>query len=564
MRLRSLASRLFVVTAVALSPAIAIAVSSVITMQRELTADLHASALRAAELLAREVEQTISGVDSVLRTVAAAPVVRLADTQACSALLAEAAAAVASISALFLLEEDGTIRCQSRSLPDVDFASRDYFAQALGSDSLVTGTWAEAVAPQTAEAHLPVALKIAGRDGAPPGVAVAFLDLVWLEQRLQRRTLPAGGSLTIVDRAGTILARVPDPQSFVGTKVRPDYLHLLDEPRPGSLDVVSQDGTKRILGYFPPAMTSSGLYVSAGYSVEEGFAPMRGLVMQALSLALLGTALASVLAYYTARVFIVRPVGVLIDTVSAWRSGDTAARTVMTGDTDEIGSAGAALDGFMTELLASRAAAQKADEARDLMQDELEHREKNLLATVQAIARQTFGQGGNAEPLRVFSDRLNAISKANRLLKQSGWDSTPLRGLIADSVSTFIGEDRDRIRLRGPDIVVKGNVATAIGMAMHELCTNAVKYGALSNDTGQVTVDWALQPADQGGAFTLVWTEAGGPPVTRPDHTGFGSKVIRHALSAQTGGSVEITHDPGGLVCRLTAPAETVLAPASA
>lgn len=236
----------------------------------------------------------------------------------------------------------------------------------------------------------------------------------------------------------------------------------------------------------------------------------------------------------------------------------------MSEDNGEIGDAGAALDAFMSEVLANREARQKADAARDLMRDELEHREKNLLATIQAVARQTFSDSGNDAALRVFSDRLNAISEANRLLKQSGWTSTPLRHLIANGVSTFIGDNHDRVETEGPDLVVKGNVATAIGMSVHELCTNAVKYGGLSNDTGKVLIQWAVQPGEKGDVFTLQWTERGGPPVIKPERTGFGSKVIKHALSAQTGGSVEIIHDPQGLICRLTAPAEAVIAPAEA
>ena len=148
---------------------------------------------------------------------------------------------------------------------------------------------------------------------------------------------------------------------------------------------------------------------------------------------------------------------------------------------------------------------------------------------------------------------------ANRLLKQSGWTSTPLRSLIMNGVATFIGDAQDRVEVRGPDLVVKGNVATALGMSIHELCTNAVKYGALSNDSGRIIIEWAIEPGERAEVFSLLWTEVGGPPVTRPERTGFGSKVIRHALSAQTGGVVEITHEPTGLVCRLTAPAETVV-----
>ncbi len=556
MRLKSLSSRLFAVTAVALLPAVAIAISNIITIQRDRTADLHSDALRTAELVSLEVEQTFAGLESVLRTLAAAPVVRTGDS-ACSGLLADAVKAVDFIAQLYILNPDGSIRCSSVPPASLDLAPAELIAQATSGKPL-PGTFHRTA---NGAPRLPLVLQI-GEDGnGTPGTAVAHLDLKWMEQRLQRRSLAPGNSLTIVDRGGIILARVPDPQTFVGTSIRPEFMSYLEEARPGSMEVLSQDGTRRILGYFPPAANASGLYISAGYSISAGLETMRTVALQGLGLALLGTALASLLAFYTARVFIARPVGVLIDTITAWRNGKTTARTGMSEENGEIGDAGAALDAFLTEVLTNREARQKADEARDLMRDELEHREKNLLATIQAVARQTFANGGNDAALRVFSDRLNAISEANRLLKQSGWTSTPLRELIANGVATFIGEDKGRVETKGPDLVVKGNVATAIGMSIHELSTNAVKYGALSTESGTILIEWGLEPGEKGEVFTLLWTERGGPPVTKPDRTGFGSKVIRHALSAQTGGTVEITHHPLGLICRLAAPAAAVIAP---
>lgn len=557
MRLKSLSSRLFVVTAVALLPALAIAVSNIVTVQRDRIADLHTDALRSAELVGLEVDQTLSGLESVLRTVAAAPVVRSSDAFGCSALLTHAASAVGFIADLYILNVDGSLRCSSVSATRLDQVDQDVVSHAKTAEKLVTGSF-----HKTADgvSHLPIALRIGGTKDGTTGFAVAHIDLAWLQQQLERRTVSPGNSLTIVDRGGTILARVPDPQTFVGTKIGSDYLPLLEETTPNSLEVLSQDGTKRILGYFPPAANASGLYVSAGYSLAEGLSTMRTVALQAVGLGLLGTAFASVLAFYTARVFIARPIGVLIDTISAWRNGNTTARTGMSEDNGEIGNAGAALDAFMVEVLLNREARKSADEARDLMRDELEHREKNLLATIQAVARQTFLDSGNRAALRTFSDRLNAISEANRLLRQSGWQSMPLQNLITNAVSTFIGDNLHRVAMTGPDLVVNGNVATALGMSIHELCTNAVKYGALSTDSGRILIEWAVEPAERGGVFTLIWTEEGGPPVTQPGRTGFGSKVIRHALSAQTGGSVEITYDPGGLTCRLTAPAAAVIA----
>lgn len=558
MRLKSLASRLFLVTAVALVPAVAIAISNIITVQRDRTADLHADALRTAELVSLEVEQTVAGLESVMRTLAAAPVVRTSDPL-CHELLADAVRAVNFIAELYIANPDGTVRCSSVPLNAMDLAPSELLARAT-TEKPLAGTFHRTATDDAP--RLPIVLRFGTGPGEAPGVAVAHLDLVWMEERLQRRSLTPGNSLTIVDRSGTILARVPEPERFVGTKIRPEFLPLLEETSPGSMDMVSQDGTARIVGYLPPATNTSGLYISAGYSISQGLETMRRVAMQALGLALLGTALAMLLAFYTARVFVARPVGVLIDTITAWRNGNTSARTDMSSEDGEIGDAGAALDAFMSEVLTNREARKKADEARDLMRDELEHREKNLLATIQAVARQTFTDPGSDRALHIFSDRLNAISEANRLLKQSGWKSTPLRCLIVNGVSTFIGDAQDRVETRGPELVVKGNVATALGMSIHELCTNAVKYGALSNDTGRIIIEWSVEPGEKKDVFSLLWTEVGGPPVTRPERTGFGSKVIRHALSAQTGGVVEITHDPQGLVCRLTAPADAVVADA--
>ena len=561
MRLKSLSSRLFVVTAVALLPAVAIAIANIITIQRDRITELHGDAMRTAELVSLEVEQTFAGLESVLRTLAAAPVVRNANGPACSALLADTVKAVPFASELYILNADGSVRCGSSTAEHLDLVSKDLLAETT-TENLVSGTY-QKDAKDGAE-RLPVALRIGGGGNGASGIALALVDLAWMEERLQARSMSPGNSLTIVDRSGTVLARVPDPETFVGTKIRPEFMPLLEETTPGSMEMVSRDGTPRILGYYPPAVNSSGLYISAGYSIEEGLATLRSVVLQALGLAVLGTVLVAMLALYTARVFIAQPVGALIETITAWRRGNTAARTGMSEDNGEIGEAGAALDAFLSEVIANREARQKADEARDLMRDELEHREKNLLATIQAVARQTFADTGNDTALRVFSDRLHAISEANRLLKQSGWKSTSLRHLISNGVATFIGTTHDRVETKGPDLVVKGNVATAIGMSIHELCTNAVKYGALSNDTGKILIEWQLQPSEKGQDFTLQWTEHGGPPVTRPERTGFGSKVIKHALSAQTGGTVEIIHDPAGLVCRLTAPAEAVVAPAAA
>jgi two-component sensor histidine kinase len=218
------------------------------------------------------------------------------------------------------------------------------------------------------------------------------------------------------------------------------------------------------------------------------------------------------------------------------------------------------MDSFMDELLAAREARRKADAARDLMRDELEHREKNLMATVQAVARQTFSKTGDDAAYQTFVQRLGAIGTANGLLKQSSWQSTSLADLVARTVATFVGKDQARISATGPQVMIKASVATVLAMSIHELCTNAVKYGALSNDVGTISITWALSGTAEDQTLTLSWIERGGPVVRKPQRTGFGSRVIKDALAAQTNGEVEMLLDPLGLTFRLTAPAQAILA----
>ena len=423
MRLKSLSSRLFMVTLVALLPALAIAVSSVVTLQRDQRTALHDEARRTADLASLEVGQTVAGVESVLRTLAAAPITKRGAFVECSAMLSEAVNALPYLAALAIVNADGSVRCSSE--PDVtrtDGPLPGFARQALESGKLITGSATDG--QDFSQHRLPVALRVWDSGSAPAAVAIAYLDLTWLGRHLDERTLSPGGSLTIADQTGMILARKPEPERFVGTVIPEAYQRLVKAEEPGTEEVLSQDGTRRIIGYVPPAANASGLYISAGVSTDAGYATVRTIATNAALLTLAGTLLALILTYSTARVFIAKPVGLLIGTIAAWRSGNTAARTGLSDRDGEIGSAGQSLDFFLDEILANREARQSADDARDLMRDELEHREKNLLATVQAIARQTFPQAGNETALQTFANRLNAISEANRLLKQSNWQST--------------------------------------------------------------------------------------------------------------------------------------------
>ena len=196
-----------------------------------------------------------------------------------------------------------------------------------------------------------------------------------------------------------------------------------------------------------------------------------------------------------------------------------------------------------------------AEEQRDLLIKELEHRVKNTLAIVQSIAAQTFRLGG-VDPAvqRVFEDRLITLSNVHGILTQQSWDSAELHDIVHSALRAHGALDVQRFSIDGPVMRLTPQSAVALSMAVHELATNAVKYGALSVEAGHVELNWSV--AD--GRFRWSWRERGGPKVVPPKHKGFGSRMIERALALQLSGKVAIDYEPDGVVCTIDAPLEAI------
>lgn len=555
----TLSQRLFLVTAVALLPAVGILYSSILVSQKDNDRAAHLQAARTSEQAELEMERIISGAESVLRALAVTPIVRRGDLEVCSSLVGDMAKALPSLSAIAVINPDGYFRCGplEARLP-LYLGDREYFIQALTTEDRVVGAFT--IERATGNKVLPIALRIGGTEGAPLGVAVAYIDLEWLQARLQERTYVPDSSLTIADRNGTILARVPEPERFVGTDIPEAFRYLLTMPEPGTLQLTSQDGTQRIVGYIPVKDRPKGLYVSAGFATDGAFASTRAIFTRGVVIGLGGIIAALLLATYTSKVFIARPVQTLVHTVQEWRDGKTDARTGMSAKDGELGSAGQAFDDFIEELLTARKARRQAESQRQMLLGEMEHRGKNLLSMIQAIARRTFSRIAGEPEMRVFSGRLQAICEANSMLRREHWQSAALEDLVKGAVIPFVDASSKRINLSGPSIFIQSDVVLPLSMAFHELCTNAVKYGALSNDTGTVSVDWEILPSSTGGNLNITWQERGGPTVVVPQKRGFGSSVIEQVLSSNTDGQAELVYDPTGLNCQMTIPAEKALA----
>ncbi len=194
-----------------------------------------------------------------------------------------------------------------------------------------------------------------------------------------------------------------------------------------------------------------------------------------------------------------------------------------------------------------------------LLLREVNHRAKNMLAVVQAIARQTAAATRD-EFIEHFAERVQALGVSQDLLVKNEWKGVDLDELIRSQLAHFKDMIGTRIELRGEPLFISASAAQTIGMAIHELATNAGKYGALSNNEGRVEVEWSLQPSEKGGkTLVMSWVELGGEAVTAPTEQGFGTTVIVPMARMSLDAEVDLDYEKTGLVWRLRCPAENVL-----
>ncbi len=217
-------------------------------------------------------------------------------------------------------------------------------------------------------------------------------------------------------------------------------------------------------------------------------------------------------------------------------------------------------DGVQTDITEPK----RHEEQIHLLLREVNHRSKNLLTIVQTIARQTAA-ADPADFIDRFAERIEALASSQDLLVQSEWRGVDLDELIRSQLGPFKTLVDKRIALRGPSLFISASAAQVLGMALHELATNAGKYGALSNDSGRVELDWSFLSGEGGEeVFVMSWRELGGPAVAQPASSGFGSTVLCQVARESLDAKVELNFLSSGLVWRLQCPAREVIDPGSA
>jgi two-component sensor histidine kinase len=303
-------------------------------------------------------------------------------------------------------------------------------------------------------------------------------------------------TISIFDQNGTNFARVPNPEGTVGQKASPSLYNVLFSATEGRAETVSLEGVKLLTAFTRSPLT--GWIVAAGVAESTLTAP-------ALRTFMLTAAVGTIM--------------LVIGLISAI----TMARQVV-----------------------------RAEGLHDLLIDELNHRVKNTLATVQSLSVQTFRNSGDIEAREKFGGRLAALGSTYDILSRTKWEGTTLHDVLAGTLRPFETANRDRIRIDGPEVKLSSRAAVIVSMVIHELATNAAKYGALSSPEGRINVRWdKILDGSGSERVNLVWREADGPTVKNPDRKGFGSTLIEKGFAAQLGGHADLTFDSDGLRCTL-------------
>jgi two-component sensor histidine kinase len=197
----------------------------------------------------------------------------------------------------------------------------------------------------------------------------------------------------------------------------------------------------------------------------------------------------------------------------------------------------------------------RAEAQQKTLINELNHRVKNTLATVQSLAAQTLNAAGMPRPVRqVFEARLLALSRVHNQLTRSHWQSADLEKILHDILAPYRDVGPERISLMGVPVRLAPQAALTLAMVLNELATNAANHGSLSTSDGRLSVAWSVGGNGAGPALRLDWQEIGGPPVRPPERRGFGSRLVKRGVTQALKGSADLSFEPTGVRCSMEIP----------
>jgi PAS domain S-box-containing protein len=344
----TLFTRLLLIIVTALLPTLAMQAFNESALRSAREADVRAQVAREARAVSAELQGIDDGVRNTLVALAEIPGIRAGDGTECPALLRAVAARFVFLRDLALVGADGVVRCDSAALGPRDRAADPAVRLARARDGFAIGAYA---VDTTGRPVLAMGYPVRGQPGA---VLVADFDLGWLRDQIAANGLPPGSGVTVADRDGRYLLRLPDRER-IGTLIAPEYRWMLGQPTPGVVEATASDGVRRIAGYVPLAAEPNDLFVAVGFSTQYAYAASDAAAWRGYVLVAIGLIAALALAAAMMRGTVTAPVGAILATIERWRHGDTGARVALPGPRSEFSSIAAAVNDLLDTIVTNEA-----------------------------------------------------------------------------------------------------------------------------------------------------------------------------------------------------------------
>jgi two-component sensor histidine kinase len=392
-------------------------------------------------------------------------------------------------------------------------------------------------------------------DGAVRYVLIMAPEVEALTRIVQQQVLPEGWFGLVVDRNDVIIARSQSTQRPVGTKISAAVAAGTDGNQ-GIVFATGLSGQPSLFAYVRSQV--SGWRVAVRVPLEVMDAPLRRSWLSLLGVGSAALLFALALAYVFGK-RLAKAIEAATEVAKRIKGGE-AAEPITTSlreanDVIEVlHQTSVGLNERTKALQESERRTRDQNEHLEFTMRELLHRSKNLLAIIQAMARQSSRGAQNFEDFQsAFASRLRAISHSHDLLVARNWHGAAIEDLVQMQLAPFLPDGSQSVSVAGPHIVLTPKAAENIGLALHELATNSAKYGALSVPQGKVAIEWVIKSNGSGGSeFCISWREHGGPPVTCPEKQGFGHKVLMGVAPSALNAKVDLEFPAEGVVWTLS------------